>query len=332
MNIQIEKILSQPESSVLDFKKDIYDQYSDDKNSKILKDIISFSNTVRTETARIIFGVEEIDTGQFQINGISKSMDDANIQNLAADKLYPQPKFHYYEIVHKEKKIGIMEFPVTKYICPITCCIDYKGILKDKVYYRMGSRNTEADTPMTIKINDWLRTIPSDDEQIDFLSQALSIVINHETKLSKVISELLPKSIQFGYSNITELLRANLSQIPKDKFQDHTYRYQEIYIALADLRFEYGYGVNDQMFKNELENTQNVIKHRVPFHHSIFELEKVKDDFEKRKTLYACLDMPGKAYFQNINHTVKLFLFKDNLDNIFSNIRQRLIDEIINTR
>ena len=329
MKINIDEILNLPESSILDFKFDIY--HNDEHNHKILKDIISFSNTVRTKTARILFGVEENNNGECNVVGITKSLDDANIQNLAADKLFPFPKFLYYEVEYNSLKVGILEFPIVKYSYPITCKYDLKGINKNRVYFRMGSRNTEADVMTTIKINNWLMSLPSSEESNNFLSQSLLLISNTNRRLSEVLVEILPKAKQLGYDSITELVKTNLTTINHEDLKNHEYRYQSIYIALNDLRFEYGTGVNDQMFKSELEKDNAVVKHRVPFNQSVVEIEKHYSEFLSRKTLFACLEQPGNVYFKNVHNNVKLFLFKDNFENLLQSIRQRIIDEILKT-
>ena len=144
--MHIEKLLNHPESTTIDFKRDVYD-LSADKEQKFsfLKDVIAFSNTIRLEPSYIIFGVKELEGGQKDLVGITQSLDDATLQNIVADKLLPIPKFLYYEETYKGVMLGILEFPLIRYDCPISSKIDLKGIKKGQVYYRAGSRNTEAD-------------------------------------------------------------------------------------------------------------------------------------------------------------------------------------------
>ena len=58
--LDFENLISRPESTILDFKREQYKIINDEsgiKTSGFVKDIISFANTIRTETAYIIIGI-----------------------------------------------------------------------------------------------------------------------------------------------------------------------------------------------------------------------------------------------------------------------------------
>ena len=74
---EFENLINKNESSILDFKGEFYNFKKDkDKSttSKFVKDVISFSNTIRTETSYIIFGIQELDNGDIEINGITEKV------------------------------------------------------------------------------------------------------------------------------------------------------------------------------------------------------------------------------------------------------------------
>lgn len=109
------EILNKPESSILDFKADLYNFSNDDDNtvlSKYIKDVISFSNTIRESSGHIIFGVKELSDNTKQKIGITKNIDDAIFQDKVKSKLYPLPKFNYSTKDFEGLKFGILEFPM----------------------------------------------------------------------------------------------------------------------------------------------------------------------------------------------------------------------------
>jgi hypothetical protein len=77
---EFEQILNNPESSILDFKVSMYDLSRDADGSsmaKIIKDVVSFTNTIRTQTSYIVIGVEEKEDGSKKLVGIDKKYDDS---------------------------------------------------------------------------------------------------------------------------------------------------------------------------------------------------------------------------------------------------------------
>ncbi|MCW3105631.1 MAG: hypothetical protein JWQ09_137 [Segetibacter sp.] len=180
---EFEKVISRPESSILDFKEEMYifPHDAEFKNTaKFVKDIISFTNTVRNETAYIIIGVKEEPDGNKIMRGIDHFIDDAILQDKIKDKVAPRPKFAFYKCYYKGLVFGILEFPIIKYSIPISPTVRMKGLEIGKVYYRQGTSNSEASGQETIRIFNWLQSLPE---------------FNHvETKqdiVSKLIKELL---------------------------------------------------------------------------------------------------------------------------------------------
>ena len=64
---EFENLIEQPESSILDFKKAMYD-FSNDQDhretAEFVKDIIAFANSIRTESAFIIMVLKSCRTNQ----------------------------------------------------------------------------------------------------------------------------------------------------------------------------------------------------------------------------------------------------------------------------
>src|SRR5450432_2024723 len=145
--IEFESLLNRPESAILDFKATMYDFMDDGElktTSKFVKDVISFCNTIRTDTSYIIIGVDENKGGEKILHGILNDTDDAMLQQKVKDKVLPRPVFHYYTLVYQQKNFGVLEFPKFRYDTPLYPIIKMKGLEAGKIYSRQGTANTEA--------------------------------------------------------------------------------------------------------------------------------------------------------------------------------------------
>ncbi len=170
-----EQLLQKPESSTLDFKRDLYDFTSSieeeryGKLAKFIKDIVAFTNTIRSETSYIILGVEE-QHGKKILHGITSHIDDASLQEKIKDKVHPKPQFTYYPFEYEGKQFGIIKIPVYKYFepCKIAPCKNLKkmkGLELEKVYIRRGSSNQPATEHEIVQIYDWLRGLEIQETQ-----------------------------------------------------------------------------------------------------------------------------------------------------------------------
>ena len=93
--LDFENLISRPESTLLDFKREQYKIINDEsgiKTAGFIKDIVSFSNTIRTETAYIVIGIST-DNDDKELIGIDLNIDDATFQEKIKDKVYPKPTF-----------------------------------------------------------------------------------------------------------------------------------------------------------------------------------------------------------------------------------------------
>lgn len=142
-------LLNDNERELHDFKSQQYSWQNDTDKSKLVKDIISFSNRVKFRPAYIIIGVkEEGGKGVLTTEAISKQIShltDSGLQQLVKDKVDVEVKFSYYPFTLKSKdaEVGIIEInrPVQK---PVRVAKNY-GLLKiGEVYLRIGSVNETA--------------------------------------------------------------------------------------------------------------------------------------------------------------------------------------------
>jgi hypothetical protein len=140
----IEQLLYEDEGNALDFKLKQYNFISatDEEKSELLKDIPSFTNSWRRETAYILIGVEEIKGDKNKVIGITEHLDDANLQQFVNSKTNNPIEFSYKTIQYDYKKIGLIEIPIQKR--PFYLQKDFGKLRRDKVYIRRGSSTAIA--------------------------------------------------------------------------------------------------------------------------------------------------------------------------------------------
>jgi hypothetical protein len=166
MNIKLfEYLLSLPENDIIDFKE-VCHQFNgkkEDDDGKFIKDILSFGNSIRTETAYIISGVKFVGANKSLV-GTIPMMDDASLQQKVETKVFPKPKFTSYMFPYQGMEFGIIEIPVQTYERPLTATIVLKGCKPGTIYIRRGSSNAEADGIESIAVNDWFKSLTFEEQ------------------------------------------------------------------------------------------------------------------------------------------------------------------------
>lgn len=170
MNTQLfEELLQKQESSVLDFKEEHYFKENDQTHNKrkrnsFIKDILSFANTVRNESAYIIIGVKQVDGKNTLSEREVIHIDEAILQEYIKGFVDTPPKFIVHSLNYNGKGIEIIEIPLPEHniiYSPFkNSTKDPDGgspsIYKNDVYYRAGSSNTKASPVETERIRKWL--------------------------------------------------------------------------------------------------------------------------------------------------------------------------------
>ncbi len=340
--IDFENILSQPESSVLDFKRKLYDfknDLSQEQTAKFIKDIISFANTVKTQTAYIIIGVGENPDNTKEFIGITENIDDAILQDKIKDKVYPRVVFKFYTIVYNNLIYGIIEIPVFKYSIPITPLIKLKGLEVGKVYYRRGSTNTEALGIDTININDWLKSLP-DYSVIDNLDSEVTDLLKRTTELkenmSTVLADILKLSKKYKLNSLTEFATFELSGFHgrevennpdnfKHRLQNILFTPKDHSLLLRSLDF------NSIQIKNLLLEDKDTYKYNFLFVYSVSQIEEHLSSFKKKpEHLYAIITTSSKLISPKLDdYKIYCYCFEDTFKNLYQSIRQKIIDKLI---
>jgi hypothetical protein len=148
---ELEKLLFEGESTYLDWKRDFPAELLgsrgpnwDSGRGKLLKDLVALANSHGGERAYLVYGVE--DQGpQRRVHGVSRSLDDAQLQQWAENTFDVPPTFRYEELAWDSSKViaAITVFRVVDY--PHVVSSSLGGVLfEGQVWFRLGSKNTVA--------------------------------------------------------------------------------------------------------------------------------------------------------------------------------------------
>lgn len=333
---EFESLISKNESSILDFKGELYD-FKKDKNNlvtaKFVKDVISFSNTIRTETSYIIFGIQELDNGDLEFKGINGKVDDAILQDKIKDKVIPRPNFSFYTIKHKEKQFAILEFPIIRYEMPIVPTTnDLKGLEAGKVYYRNGTSNTEATAYDVIRINDWLKSLPEKNELNSLnneVSKLLKELTKCEQKLSVIISDLLSLSKKYELEELRKFCLTEIQGVDSSNSEGAEYRIQKVFISWNKIDINpYSFvKPSVSLVIKEMENNKEFFDSKIVMHHPIIEIEGSLDRLNSVPNSYGTMKTDAKSLLgMKEAHDLYIYTFPDNFNSLYRNIRQKAID------
>jgi len=335
---EFEHLISQPESAVLDFKSSMYEFENDHHliaTAKFVKDVISFSNTIRNSTSYIIIGIEERDDRSKVFYGLDKMVDDAILQNKVKDKVFPRPNFHYYNITHNNNQFGILEFPVTKYSSPIFPGIKMKGLDLGKVYHRVGTTNTEALGMEAINIFKWLESLPDINEKSSLNEQILDYIKRlHDgvEPLSIVFSDIFKTARKHSLTHLEKFcsytikgLTASEAHEDYDEFQ---YRVQTVLLSVQKVSINpYSFvRTTEAMVKYKMENNKDFFDAPFLFINPVAEIE----DYLKRDG-FAVVEMNSKSLVPNAkkDYPVYVYIFKESFSAVYKRIRQKAIEKLM---
>ena len=145
------RLLYRGESEALDFKRTLYRfqglTVTDEEKAELLKDILAFANSWRSEPAHIILGVDERRGGKKSVVGVNakEHPDDAWLQEFVNKKTNRPIRFGYVALEYQAKSIGVIRFdhPQER---PVFLERDYGGLRAHTVYIRRGS-STDIASP-----------------------------------------------------------------------------------------------------------------------------------------------------------------------------------------
>ena len=167
-NERMEKLLSSTETSICDFKQQIYAMDEERGRISFLKDILCMANTVREESAYIVIGVQQQD-GYNYFQNVDTSVDENSFLTFLKSNIGPRPPiFSYYHFRYKKYILGIIEVGVGTE-GPYYSMKDYGDkIKKDTIYCRYSSSNHEADERDIVEITEWMNNSSQDKYSVLF--------------------------------------------------------------------------------------------------------------------------------------------------------------------
>lgn len=329
-------IVQNTESTVLDFKRELYDFSRADNLAKFVKDVISFANTIRNEKAYIIFGVIENQEGDNELIGIEKDIDDAILQDKLKNKVIPRPLFAYYSISYDQKKFGVIEIPLNNYEYPIIAAEKLKGIEVGKTYYRNGTSNTEATSLDVIRIYNWFKTLGNrvnEESLIDKISLLLKRTISEEEKLSAVVLDILEIAKKHNLYDLEKFCLFQFKGVPDSELDKHRYRIIKVIISLNTVDINpYSYvKATSNLMKSEMLKMEGFFERGILFNQSILAIEENLENFKSNPNLtYGTMKLSSKRFSKSVKeYTLYCYFFNDNITGMYNKIRQKIIDELM---
>ncbi|NGM61966.1 ATP-binding protein [Sphingobacterium sp. SGG-5] len=227
------KLIDNSEGRLLDYKICCYNFQSqkEEADAKFVKDIISFSNTVRDNTAYIIFGVKEESNGIKSLVGITDFPDDAIFQQKTKSRIFPSPTFSSYKYNYDGKLFGVIEIPLYSYARPLVATQKLKGLQIDKIYLRQGSSNEEATHTQTEELIDWLKNLKPNNSTTDRIKE-IDDLISSFSDTSQKLSALFGKCNSFCRSvnnpEFNSFVSNELNGLRKSGYDQQEYNYRII--------------------------------------------------------------------------------------------------------
>jgi len=149
---ELERLLPEGESIDLDWKMDFPPELSqgrpqsewDRGRAKLLRSLVALANSQGSTHAHLVYGVEDLGTER-RVHGISRSFDDADLQQWAEKAFDPPPTCQYAEVTWDGSTIiGVFRIERTPDY-PHVVQVSLGGVLfEGQVWFRRGSKNTVA--------------------------------------------------------------------------------------------------------------------------------------------------------------------------------------------
>jgi predicted HTH transcriptional regulator len=201
---ELEKLLFEGESTYLDWKRDFPGELLgargsnwDTGRAKLLKDLVALANGHGSERAYLVYGVEEVRADR-HVRGVTRSLDDAQIQQWAENTFDIVPTFRYEEIRWDASTIVAVITVIRVPDFPHIVASSLGGVLfEGQVWFRRGSKNTVAmrddlrrmvsgDAPFKIgKMNDPVLKVVEDHYRAQGRDPSLPLLMNRDSCLSQ---------------------------------------------------------------------------------------------------------------------------------------------------
>jgi hypothetical protein len=241
----LERLLSEAESVTLDFKEAPYqttkDQgASDTTKAKLVKDILAFANTLRTEDAYILIGVKENDAAaRADVVGVTFHPDDADLQQLINEKTNRHITFGYSKAECDGKSIGVIRIPPGQER-PFFLKNTFGDLPGGVVFRRRGSSTVVASPDEVFKWGQDQIREQAPQVEVQFGNYGSRERLGRDLTLTSTILRPLPPPVRVnpgGRSRstsrvLTDLPHVYAEAIPFDPFDKRKHKWEAKRIAL----------------------------------------------------------------------------------------------------
>lgn len=343
---KFKEILSLDESSILDFKREMFDFDNDDsrqtKLGNYIKDVISMINTIRTAPAYIIVGVKVKEDKSKELFGLNVDYDDSMLQAKLNNKVTPRPIFNYYTITHEGMRFGVFEFPIRKYNTFLTATSKIGKVDAGVVYCRNGSGNAIAESHTIVDIHTWITGLPTspmfvlEESQSVEISKLLKAATDTNSKLSEVIVDTIDVAKKYNLTRLKSFCEYELKGMSAEvqgKYIDpenylHKHRLHTTMFSTLKVKTITSKATASSITQ-EIKNLDKYYEYTQMYGNSITNIEdKIQKlgktvcfiDDSRVKNIEPDSEKDGDIYF---------YYFQHDYLTLYSNIRQALINLLI---
>ncbi|MDF2447515.1 MAG: ATP-binding protein [Bacteroidota bacterium] len=328
-----EQLLSTNESWLLDFKREHYKLIggTEDDLAKMVKDIISLSNTIRERTAYIILGIEEEGVKK-HLHGINEPIDDNILQAKIKDKVSPRPHFLYCNFEYLDKVFGIIEIPIRKHAEPIMPVVKMKGLEVGKIYFRRGSTNDEATGREAIQINTWITNLPDIIEKSEVKTKIVDLIakINMQTTpLSVLLTGGITIGNVSGYESIGDFckneIRGYYGAYTSD---DPTISHRKTKAFISPFQVTNVHGTINE-FWTEMKNHDGFSEQTIFMNESITIIETSINEFKERgMNSFSSKMKPASEFPRLAKHYESIYIYTgyENFNGVYVGTRQKYLE------
>lgn len=315
----LDQLIKRGESDFVDFKEigyfaDVENTSKKDKDIEFIKDLISFTNTIREENAYIIIGVT--DDGRKIGIGDNDFTDGAILQSKIKDKISPIPKFSTYPFIDETGlKFQIIEIPVEKYSSPPQPTIAGNSLERNAIYIRRNTSNEKATYDEILRINEWLKSIPA---KASANSKATTIAKNQKSEFQ--FDEITIQKL-FGNEAAED---ENAERLKEYYFKNETFKKVAVDLPLRILVGHKGIG-KSALFNVAMSEDKECGKLPIKIKPTdVSQIGKDLSDFSDiirnwREGLFKIISKKAFSYFE----------IKSNIDRSFNDFEDNFVDLLI---
>jgi len=273
MNLTLEKfeaLLNEGETSTTDFKETHYFLPSGsgkDKTAEFTKDLLCLANTIRVDSAFILIGIKENKAKKGVVIGVTDNeiIDDATLQQKVKNKTFPSIKFYSYIIDYQDKKVVVIEIPVTWYERIPFPTVASSGLENGRVYIRRGTINDTAGPDEIMQIDAWFRSLSQLPDSGAYKSHWEKPLLSKMQQSYQKIE--YPKKVSFDEASIQKLFGNEAAEdedptrLKQYYFKNETFESIAVDLPIRILVGHKGIG-KSALFK--ISAAEDIEKHKIP--------------------------------------------------------------------